>query len=146
MVQGTLQLVRNFIWREFDCGSEIRVKRKLLLLLWHKRPLCPRFLFLFLICNHFLTDVRVACFLASSLMLQSVSYWPGLHRAGQRPCTCAHTTNRSQGAWCWPAKPDGIVQPCVLRHDNHVQGACLARSSHFPCQHDPDQSARRLHK
>ena len=36
------------------CGSAIRVKRKLLLLLWQERPLCPGFLFLFLICNHFL--------------------------------------------------------------------------------------------
>ena len=71
-------LVEHVTCKEFHmerillCGSEMREERKLLLLLWHMRPLGPEFLFLFLICNHFLTDIQVACFLVSSLMLTSV--------------------------------------------------------------------------
>lgn len=66
------------------CGSEIREKRKLLLLLWQKRPLCPQFLFLFLICNHFLTDVHVACFFISFPMLKSVNGWDCTHQGWSR--------------------------------------------------------------
>lgn len=128
------------------CGSEIRVKRKLLLLLWHKRPLCPWFLFLFLICNHFLTTFVFLLsrkFPNASNQLVTVQ---GCTGQAQRPCTCAQTRDRSHGGWCGLARAHGTVQPRVLRHDDHALGACPARSSHFPCQHDQDQSARRLHK
>lgn len=119
------------------CGSEIREKRKWVLLLWHKGPLCPWFVFLFLICNHFLTGVHVALF--HQFPDAHIGYRPGHYSASlePRPHTWAHTTNRSHWAWCWPARPDGTAQPCV--HLSRLPGAEGACSSHFLCEHDWDQ-------
>lgn len=128
------------------CGSEIREKRKSLLLLWQKNPLFPRSLFLFLICNHFLTDVRVACFFISSPCLNQLM--AGLHSVSlePRPCTWAHNANRAHRAWCWPARPDGTIQPWVHPSWLPCAWGLFACSCHFLCQHDKDQSARMIQK
>lgn len=143
-------LVQHVTCKEFHmerillCGSETREKRKLLLLLWHKRPLCPGFLFLFLICNHFLTDVHVACFLISSPMLTSVNGQACTRRAWSLgPYTWAHAANRSCGAWCWPARPDGTVQPCVHASRLPGIGGLPGLLHSFSLS---DQSPRRIHK
>lgn len=95
------------------CGSEIREKRKLLLLLWQKRPLCPWFFFLFLICNHFLTDFHVECFFISSPMLKSVNGWGFTWKIWSRvpaPGLTVLIDHIGPGAGL---RPDGTVQPWV---------------------------------
>lgn len=118
---GLMQLVT---WEEFHmerillCGSEIREKRKLLLWLWHKRPLCPPYLFLFLICNHFLTDIHVACLFYKLPDAYISSWWGCALWAWSWVCAPGHPANRSHKACCRP------VWPRLICHDVCVLGVC----------------------
>lgn len=134
-------LVQHVTCKEFHmerillCGSETREKRKLFLLLWHKRPLCPGFLFLFLICNHFLTDVHVARFLISSPMLTSVNGQACMRRAWSlvpTPGLTLQIDHAGPGAGL-PGQME-LFNPVFIRHDYQALGVCPACSTHFLCQ------------
>lgn len=106
------------------CGSAIRVKRKLLLLLWQERPLCPGFLFLFLICNHFLAALPW-----KSPILESIPCGPGRAAWGG-----SHLLGPQGG---WPAGP-GPAVPLPRA------GALLGSRLSFPLTAGPRSKCKRL--